>query len=158
MFRLLFNSISITLLKWHRRVVARVLFWLIYQLNRSKEAKREVSIVSRWMMCFVLSHISNRTGTPNKTDSNRFRNSFCKLWILNKGESRSVIDNRDERVSSGWKIKYYLIIEANTRVFSLCCFANIYKSQQNFFSSRYIFIAKSLVVLGTLFYESWMNF
>lgn len=59
--RLLFNSISITLHREWWRCVVRVLFWLIYQIDESetKERRKRRQIVSTWMMCFVLSHISN---------------------------------------------------------------------------------------------------
>lgn len=72
-----------------------------------EERRKEVSIVPKigtWMMCFAafISHI-NRT----RIWSNRFCNSFCKLWIHNEGEflplSRTLRANAIKTVQVGEK-------------------------------------------------------
>ena len=121
-----------------------------------REHEKKVSIVSgrlrKWMMCYVLSQHIRSSIWMNS--SNRNCNSFCKLWIRNEGEFlSSTLDplafgcKYDESwtSSSGWKIKYYLIIKANTRkpflLRPVLCFANIYESQQKMFFRALFFLS-----------------
>lgn len=141
MLRLIFNSIAITLLLYGDDVSSSFVYcfdWSIRLMSRAKKQKQcqLCQEMENESCTSMLSHTANLDITEIRVDdSNRYCNSFCKLWIRNEGEFLSrTLRAIKTKSSSGWKIKYYLIIKANTQIhFPLILFCkHLWKSTKQF--------------------------
>lgn len=116
------------------------------KFKESKATEKKVTIVSKdgkmndVLRCYLTYQISIKSSA--EIWMNRFCNSFCKLraaFVMRVRRCRVLFRANTIKTmsSSGWKIKYYLIIEANTRVhFSLGLLfcKHLWKSTEQYFS------------------------